>query len=180
MNTQDYYLEAVRAWQSANQNLKRFAECCYHVKDKDGLAEDCGVKLRTVQYYAAAWSLYQELLLEYPNATVALMWERGEISLWRKAPELRSQLQLSLAQTKDYLETAIDHHMTRESFSAHVDEKENDTPKWIRRLRSAIKFLSPSKGDYKSEMPPHVQERYNQAVAWFVNELDEIAEMEKA
>ncbi len=105
MNQQEYHLSAVRFWQKANQNLKRFSECCYHVEDKDALAADCVCSVRTIQFYAAAWSLYLELQAEF-GETVSLLWERGEISLWRKAPQLRNTLGLSLGKTYEYLETA--------------------------------------------------------------------------
>ena len=176
MNQNDYHAEAVRTWQRVNGDLKHFSDCCYHVENKIDLAADCKCNVRTIQFYAAAWSLYQELLGEYETKPVSLMWERGEIALWRKAPELRNRLDLSLDKTYEYLEVAIEGNMTRESFAAHVDNKENHTPKWIRRLQSAIRFLKPSKDDYKSEMPPEAQARYERAVTVFVSELEAIAQ----
>ena len=171
----DYYTEAVFAWQKANKNLKHFAECCYHVDNKIALAADCCCSVRTIQFYAAAWSLFLELSREYEATSVSLLWERGEISLWRKAPELRSRYELSLAQTRDYLETAVENNMTRESFAAHVDEKENDTPQWIRRLQSICASLKKISGDYKgADMPGAAQERLRQANEWYANELNEI------
>lgn len=172
----DWHIRAVSFWKKANADLKLFSEACYNVDRKDALAADCKCSVRTIQFYAAAWSLYQELLREYGSETVSLMWERGEISLWRKAPQLRSTLNLSLETTREYLEIAIENNMTRESFSAHVDTKENKTPQWLRRLRSAIRSLSISKDDWKTELPIEKRERYEKAVAWFVAELQEIAE----
>lgn len=179
MNTMDWHLRAVTYWKKANINLKLFSEACYHVENKEALAADCSCSLRTIQFYAAAWSLYQELLREYGDETVSLLWEQGELSLWRKAPQLRSTLNLSLETIYDYLQTAVQTNMTRESFAAHVDEKENDTPKWIRRIKQAIRFLRPSKQDYKSELPPELQERYERAVDTFVAELQAIAQVEQ-
>ncbi len=178
MNQQEYHFEGVRAWQNADKNLKLFAECCYNVHNKQALASDCGCDIRTVQYYAAAWSLYQEFIREY-GETVSFLWERGQIQLWRKAPELRKNLDLSLEQTREYLSEAITENMTRESFSAHVDEKENHTPKWIRRLQSAIKHLKPSKDDWKTDMPFELRQKYDRAVSRFVAELEEIAQAQE-
>lgn len=174
----DWHIQAVALWQKTNANLKLFSEACYNVNNKEALAEDCKCNVRTIQYYAAAWSLYQELIREYGNETVSLMWERGEIALWRKAPQLRSTLNLSLEKTYEYLGGAIEHDMTREQMAAHVDGKENKTPQWIRRLKSAIRFLTPSRNDYKSEMPPQLQSRYDKAVSDFVAELEAIAQAE--
>jgi hypothetical protein len=174
MNNEEYYFEGVIAWQDANKNLKHFAECCYHVPNRTALAADCKCSPRTVEYYAAAWSLYQELLREY-GETVSRLWEDGEISLWRKSPQLRSTLHLSLEKTYEYIKTAIANSMTREQLAAHVDNAENDTPRWIRRLQSIIRLISPSKWDYKSELPPEVHVRYDCAVAAFVAALEEIA-----
>lgn len=174
MNTQEYYLEAVRAWQQANRNLKHFAECCAKVSgaQTEALAADCKVSIDTIESYRRAYWLYEELMDKSERARI---WEQANITLWVKAAQLRTRFDLSLEKTWDYLEIANDVHMTRESFAAHVDEKENNTPKWIRRLRQAIRFLAPSKNDYKSDMPPELQTRYEQAVTAFVSELQAIA-----
>ena len=162
MNQHDYHLSAVRFWQKANQNLKRFSECCYHVEDKDALAADCVCSVRTIQFYAAAWSLYLELQAEF-GETVSLLWERGEISLWRKAPQLRNTLSLSLEKPYEYLETAIEHDMTRESFAAHVDAKETPTPQWVRRVRSIFDKLRLLRDDWKTEIPSDLRDEFD---AW--------------
>jgi len=175
MNQQEYYFEAVQAWKNINKYGKHFAECCYHVEDKNSLAVDCGCSVRTIQYYAAAWSLYQEMVYEFQNETVSLMWEQGEIQLWRKAPELRKQLGLSLEQTKEYLATAISENMTRESFSAHVDEKENKIPKWIRRLQDIARKLRPMKYDWKTEIPVTYRAEFEQATEQYAAVLEKIA-----
>lgn len=173
----DWHIRAVDNWNKANQNLKLFSEACYHVDNKEALAVDCKCSTRTIQYYAAAWSLYQEMLLEF-GETVSLLWERGEISLWRKAPQLRSTLNLTLDKTYEYVKIAIENDMNRDSFAAHVDNKENKTPQWIRRIQHAAKILFPSKNDWKSDMPFEKRERYEKATAWYIAELKEIAEDE--
>jgi len=176
MNTNDYYIEAVSAWQQANRNLKHFAECCYHVSGTatQALAQDCGCSVDTIENYRNAYTLFIELDGEI-SERVRKFWGQANISLWIKAAQIRIRLYLPLSTIWEYLQTATLEHMTRETFAAHVDEKENDTPKWIRRLKSAIRFLAPSRYDYKSEMPPLLQRRYDQAVAVFVAELEAIA-----
>ncbi len=177
MNNDEYHFEGVRAWQAANKNLKIFSECCYRVKNKQALAADCKCSPRTVEFYAAAWSLYQELLLEYENETVSRLWEQGEISLWRKAPQLRNALHLTLDKTYEYLKIAIEGDMNRDTFAAHVDGKENQTPQWIRRLQSAIRTLLPKDGgrDWMTDMPVPARERYEKLMEYVVSELEAIA-----
>jgi hypothetical protein len=178
MNENYCYMEAVRAWQNANRNLKHFAECCYYVADRQtlALAQDCKCSVDTIENYRNSYALYMSLGGS-DSEPVRECWEEANAALWVKAAQLRSRLELPLDKTWEYLQTATVENMTRESFAAHVDERENDTPKWIRRLRSAIRFLTPSKDDYKSGMPPELQERYDRAVAAFVAELEEIAEV---
>ncbi len=175
MNTQDYYLEAVRTWKDMNKKGKHFAECCWHVSDRQtkALAEDCGCSADTIENYRNAYTLYQQITSERVGS---LLWDSASIQLWVKAAQLKSRLGLSVGVTAEYLRTAAAHNMNRNQLAAHVDEKENHVPKWIRRLRSAIKFLSPSKDDYKSpDMPVQARERYDKAVEWFVGELEAIA-----
>ena len=188
MNTNDYYMEAVRTYQEINKNYKHFSECCYRVHNRQTqeLAQDCGCSVDTIENYRNAYTLYIEMggpLIQtegYASEPVRKCWEKANIALWVKAAQLRIRLNLSLNKTWDYLQTASLANMTRESFAAHIDEKENATPKWIRRLQSVIRFLSPSKYDYKSELPPEMQERYDRAVSAFVAELQEIAQAEPA
>lgn len=174
MNTNEYYLEAVRTWDEINKKGKHFAECCWHVSNRmtKALAEDCGCSVDTIENYRNAYALYQQMTSERIGS---LLWDSASVQLWVKAAQLKNRLGLSVERTLEYLQTAAENNMTRDSFAAHVDEKENNTPKWIRRLRQAIKTLSPSKYDYKSEMPPVARERYEKAVTWFVAELDAIA-----
>lgn len=177
MNTEnDYYTEAVRSYQQANKNLKHFAECCAHLADDrlPSLAVDCGVSQKTVNNYRDAYLLYVELGRNVE--AVSKLWQTGNISLWVKAAQLQTQLNLPSDKIEEYLGIAVDNSMTRESFAAHVDEAENHTPKWIRRLQQAIRFLKPTRSDYKADMPPILQERYDAAVAAFVAELEAIAE----
>jgi len=177
MNTKEYYLEAVSAWKQANKKLKHFAECCYHVSDREtqALAADCGCSVDTIENYRRAYVLYTELGRD-ASELVREAWDSASIALWVKAAQLRTRLELPLDKTFEYLSVAIDHNMTRESFAAHVDGKENNTPKWIRRLQQAIRLLAPSKDDYKSsDIPPLARERYDRAVETFVHELEEIA-----
>ena len=89
---------------------------------------------------------------------------------------MRTRLDMTVEKTFDYLQIAAADNMTRETFAAHVDGKENKTPQWIRRLQSAIRHLRPSKDDWKTDMPPETRERYDAAVEWFTHELEEIAQ----
>ena len=175
--TPDYYILAVSAWQQANRSLKHFAECCYHVSDRQTqvLAQDCGCSVDTIENYRNAYTLYTELGGD-TSEPARKLWEHSSIALWVKAAQLRIRLSLSTDKILDYLQTASENNMTREQFAAQVDNAENDTPMWLRRLRSAIKFLKPSRDDYKgADMPPEVRERYDKAVEWFVSELEQIA-----
>lgn len=171
----DWHIRAVDHWQKANQNLKLFAEDCYNVENKQALADDCQCSSRTIQLYAAAWGLYQELLETY-GETVSLLWERGEISVWRKAPQLQNSLGLTLDKTYDYLKTAIEHGMNRDSFAAHVDNKENSTPQWARRILHAIKILLPTNMDWIVGMPRDKRAKYQRATDAYIQALKEIAE----
>ncbi len=174
MKQNDYYLEAVRTWHEMGKKGKHFAECCWHVSDRQtkALAEDCGCSSDTIENYRNAYALYQAT----PERIGSVLWDSASVQLWVKAAQLKSRLELSVDVTMEYLQTASTHNMNRNQLAAHVDEKENHTPKWIRRLRSAIKFLAPSKDDYKSpDMPEQARERYDKAVTWFVGELEAIA-----
>lgn len=174
MKQDEYFFEAVKSWRQANKNLKHFAECCWHVSDRQtlALAQDCGCSPDTIANYRNAYVLFVEL---EGYRTRSAVWEKSPIALWVKAAQLRTRLNLSLAKTWDYLQTASEEGMTREQLAAHVDSVENNTPRWIRRLRSAIRFLSPSKDDWKIEMDMGQRERYDRAVIAFVAELEEIS-----
>ena len=175
LTEQEYYLEAVRAWQNSNKNLKHFAECCYHVSDRatQALAKDCGCSVDTIENYRNAWTLHLEL---GESERVRKAWDSATIALWVKAAQLRQRLEMTPERTFEYLETAIQSNMTRESFAAHVDTKENKTPQWIRRLKAAISHLRPSRDDWKTEMPFELRQRYDKAVSRFTAELEEIAQ----
>ena len=173
MNQADWHIKAVTHWQKSQKDLKLFSEACYNVENKLPLADDCQCSVRTVQLYAAAWSLYQEMGREFTNETVSHLWEKGEISLWRKAPQLRSTLGLSLKKTYKYLETAIADGVNRDQFAAVVDGKENKSPVWERVLQSVVKRLSSPA--WITSMPTDKRKRYEAAVTWFANELLEIA-----
>jgi hypothetical protein len=173
----NYYLEAVSAYQQANKSLKHFAECCYHVSDREtkALAQDCKCSVDTIENYRNAYTLFIELGGE-TSEPVRKLWERTNIALWVKAAQLRIRLSLSLPTTQDYLETASRNNMTRESFAAHVDEKENNTPKWIRRLQSVISRLAPIKQDYRSEIPAELQTEFDAALDEFIRRLQKLLE----
>lgn len=177
----DHYTEAVRIWQQANKDLKHFSMCCALVDGRRTafLAQDCKVSVDTIENYRNAYILFQHLQINLETSEPARIWEEANISLWVKAAQLKKRLNLSVAKTFEYLQTASDENMTRESFAAHVDEKENDTPKWIRRILHAVRILKPSKDDWKTEMPIEKRTRYEQATARYVGELEEIAQSEQ-
>lgn len=176
----DYYIEAVRTWQQANKDLKKFSQCCAMVDGRrtQALAQDCKVSVDTIENYRNAYILYQQIDIELETSEPVRIWDEANIALWVKAHHLKTRLKLSNEVIFDYLKTASEHNMTRESFAAHVDEKENDTPKWIRRIRHAIHVLFPSRNDWKTEMPIEKRTRYDEATARYVEELKEIAESE--
>jgi len=173
----DHHIEAVRAWRQANKDLKHFAECCWHVDESDtkAVADDCKCSHDTVTNYRNAYGLYLDFGGDgYEPARN--IWEEANIALWVKAARLRSSLELSNWKTWEYLQTAALEGMTREQLGAHVGEKENDTPHWLRRLRSVIRMLMPARADWKTELPPEKRARYEKAVAEFTAELKAIAE----
>ena len=175
MTEDDYYSEAVLSRDKSDKSLKHFALCCANVSGSRtaDLAADCECSVATIEIYRNVYKLYYEMGVNIESEHVQKLWRDVKIDLWRQAVKHKSRYNLTYQQVMDYL---IDGKgMSRESFSAHIDEKENDTPKWIRRLQHAIKFLRPSRNDYKSEMPPHVQKRYDEAVEVFVSELEQIA-----
>ena len=169
----NYYLEAVRAWQNSNKNLKHFAECCYHVSNREtqALAQDCGCSVDTIEKYRLAYTLYTEL---ETSAQGGFLWDSANISLWVKAAQLRQRLEIPLEKTQEYLSTAVEHNMTRESFAAHVDEKENKVPKWIRVIHDISRKLK--RDDWATEIPHDLRDRYNRARDELAAVLDEIAE----
>lgn len=178
----DYYLEAVATAQELSKKQKHFAECCANVSGKrtQALAQDCGLSVDSIEQYRNTYFLYTTLQDYFRTSErVRKLWETAPFHLWRVAAQLHVRLNLSLDKTLEYLATAGKQRMTREQFAAHVDEKENDTPKWKRRLLSAMRLLKPSKDDYKSEMPPKAQARYEQWISYSARELEEIAEMEE-
>lgn len=181
MNSKYYYIEAVRTWQDVNRKLKHFAECCYHVSNREtrALAEDCGCSVDTIENYRNAWTLYTELGGE-KSERFGFLWDTASISLWVKAAQMRRKLEIPLERTADYLETAIKEDMTRDQFAAVVDEKENKTPKWARALQSVAAKLSTIEARWVTSMPDDKRERYHKAVRDFQAALEEIAGEVKA
>jgi hypothetical protein len=184
MNTQnDYYREAVELSQRIDKDFKRFSFCCAQVSGKrtGSLAADCKMSVATIEKYRNAYALKVRFEIDHrPSERVTKLWNAAPMSLWRKAAELESSLGLSLDKIWDYLETASEYGMTRESFSAHIDEKENHTPKWIRRLQSAIRFLKPLRDDYKgADMPPEIRTEFDRLVAEFATGLERLEAMAK-
>jgi len=177
MNNNDYYLAAVAAMEGANKKLKLFAECCYHVSDRQtlALALDCKCSVDTVENYRRAYYLYTVLGGD-DSEPARQVWEHAPAALWVKAAQLWTRLELSPEKVFEYLETASEEGMTREQMAAVVDEKENHTPKWVRGIRHAIRFLTSSKNSWKTELPMDVRTRYDKAVDNFTKELQAIAE----
>ena len=171
----DYYLEAVRTWQQSDKNLKHFAECCANV---DGtrtlaLAQDCKCSVDTIENYRNAYALYYRLI-ELPNSSE--VWREAHISLWVKAAKLQKVLGLSDEKIMDYLQTASEEGMSRETFAAHVDNKENHIPQWQRRILHVVKLLTGTRHDWKSEMPPELQKRFDEATEIYSTALQQIAD----
>ena len=182
MNQNDYYIWAVTAWQNGDKQYKRFAECCYYVADREtqALAADCKCSVDTIERYRNAYTLFLELG-GAENPTCAEVWEQANISLWVKAASLRRKLNITSAQIFDYLRTASENGMTREQMAANVEEIESHIPQWVRRITGVIKSLNKSLTDYKSDLTPEQQEKYQAAVTRFMADLEELmAESESA
>lgn len=176
----DYYIEAVSTWQQSDKNLKHFAECCANVDGNRtlALAQDCKCSVDTIENYRRAYRLYYFLEVEIESEPVRKLWQSAHISLWVRAAKLQKSLNLSNAKTMEYLQIASEEGMSRETFAAHVDTKENHTPQWIRRIRHAARILFPAKNDWVEEIPLERRERYRKATDWYISELEAIAEAE--
>ena len=178
----DYYTAAVSKWQGANRDLKKFAEYAAQVSGHRtaALAADIRRSVDTVENYRNAWLLYQRLIraeLIAPSE-LARMWEVADISIWVKATQLQKRLDLRLLTIQDYISAAVDGGMTREQFGAAVDDKENLTPPWLRRLRRVVALLIGGREDWMTEMPIEKRARYTAAADRFAAELQTIAESE--
>lgn len=169
----EYYIEAVRAYQGADKNLKHFAECCAKVEGKRtaALAADCKCSVDTIERYRNAYRLYYMMGVELESERCGSLWKAAPIGVWCAASKLKDEHNLTMAQTLEYIETGK--NMNSKSFSAHVDEKESKIPKWIKRLRSVAKMLKT--GDWMTEMSADNRERYERAVEAFKAELEAIA-----
>jgi len=176
----DYYIDAVELSQRIDRDYKCFAFCCAQVSGARtaALAEDCKTSPSSIEKYRNAYALKTRFEIDYKSERVTKLWDSASMSLWRKAAELESSLNLSLEMIWDYLQTASEEGMSRDTFAAHVDTKENKTPQWIRRLKSFIRILSPIKNDYRSEMPAGVRARFDEALNEFIEKIQEIAEAE--
>jgi len=174
----DHYVEAVRLWQASNKNMRLFAQCCAMVDGRktSALAADCKVSVDFIEAHRNAYRLYCEIKTNIELPLVTEVWDKANEGLWVKAAQLRTRLDMTLDKTWDYLQIASDEGMSRETFAAHVDTKENHTPQWLRRLKWVASKLFPSKDDWKTEMPIEKRERYDHAVAVFTAELKAIAE----
>lgn len=171
----DYYFEAVRTWQQANRNLKHFAECCANVSGREtaALAADCGLSPDSIEQYRSVYSLYYRNIESEP---VRKLWESAPMHIWRAAVKLQARYNLTDDQTVDYIDTGRE--MTRESFSAHVDERENKLPKWIRVIRDIARSLR--RDDWMTEIPHSLRDEYVEKRDALASVLERIAEAVEA
>ena len=167
----DYYLEAVQTWQQANRDLKHFSACCAMVKGRQtsALAADCGLSPDSIELYRNTYSLYYRNIESEP---VRKLWELAPMHIWRAAVKIQNRYALSDSETLEYISEGKE--MTRESFSTHVENKENKEPQWIRRFRSISKKLSSMLGDWMTEIPAGKRERFQIAAENFAKELQNI------
>ena len=176
LSEDDYYAEAVRTRGAADKNLKHFAECCANVSNKRtaALAADCKCSPDTIESYRNAYRLAYRLMVEQESEHARKLWEDAPIELWKAAAKLAKQYNLDNETIYEYLTIGNEHGMSRESFSAHVDEKENHVPKWIRSLKQINRLLL--RDDWATEIPYELQDEYRQAKEHFANVLERIAQ----
>ena len=171
----DYHREAVETWQQANRNLKHFAACCAMVSGKKtaALAADCGLSPDSIELYRNVYSLYYRNMESEP---VRKLWETAPMHIWRAAVKMQKTYNLTDEEAIEYIHTGKD--MTRESFSAHVDNKENKLPQWVRRFKRLGRTISRMLGDWMTEIPAGKREQFQQAADNFAQELQKIMENE--
>lgn len=175
MNEQEYYIAGVAAAQEISRKSKFFAECCFHVGGRLTLAfsQDCGWSVDTIERYRNAYTLFLELGgAENPTcAGVRLSFRRNAAAFTHRLIFACSH---TPAQIFDYLRTASENGMTREQMAANVEEIESHIPQWVRRITGVIKSLTKSLTDYKSDLTPEQQEKYQAAVTRFMEDLEEL------
>jgi len=176
----DYYHEAVRTWQQADKNLKLFSECCAFVSNKytASLADDCGVSVDTIERYRNMYKMYRWLDTHIESERVRKLWEGASVAIWRKCAEFWIRYDLNPDTVLEYLQTGKDSNMTRESFSAHVEEMHNKLPGWLRHLKKAVSYLRKLSGDFKSELPPEFQDEFDELSDRFADLLERAAKVE--
>jgi len=175
MTEDDWYAEAVRSRKGSDDKLKHFAECCAMVsgeRTKD-LAADCLCSVDTIEQYRNAYRLFVVLETNIESEQVRKLWEARPIEIWKSAAKIWGRYDLSPQVVFDYIEDA--EGMSRESFSAHVDEKENKTPKWLRRLRGVAKSLCNMGDDWKTEIEPELRDEFDAWTEQGAELLDRIA-----
>jgi len=163
MTEDDWYVEAVRSRKGADDKLKHFAECCAMVSGKrtKDLAADCLCSTDTIEQYRNAYRLFHILDVNIESEHVRKLWKDIPIDVWKEAAKLSARYDLAPIQIYEYLEDA--EGMGRNSFSAHVDEKENKSPKWVRRLSAMAQSLRSMGDDWKTEIEPELREEFD---AW--------------
>lgn len=176
----EYYIEAVHTYQQANKNLKHFAYLCAMVDGKKtaALADDCKCSVDTIEQYRNAYVLRMRMEIELESEHVRKLWESVNIDVWKKAAQLWSRLDLTTSQMSEYLIVADEHGMSRDSFAAHVDEKENKLPKWIRVIRGIARSLR--RDDWMTEIPHSLRDEYVEKRDALASVLERIAEAVEA
>jgi len=159
----DFYIEAVRLYSEGDHKRKLFAEACAYVSGErtQDLAADCECSVDTIEQHRNAYRLYRIRDKNIESEQVRKLWEELKIDKWKTAAKLYARYDMSPFRVYDYLTESKG--MSRESFSAHVDEKENCTPKWIRRLVSFARGLRNMGEDWKTEIKPDLRDEFD---AW--------------
>jgi len=176
MNESDWIAAAVKAKDGADKNLKRFAECCANVSGRRTaeLAGSCECSVATVEAYRNAYKLYYVMSVNLESEHVQKLWESATIELWKAASRLQVRYDLSYQDVFEYLKTGKENGMSRESFSAHIDEKENSIPKWLRVIKDIAKKLR--RDDWKTEIPAELRDEYDEKKSALAEVLERIAE----
>ena len=174
----DYYHAAKSAWQSAENNKWAFAEAAAYVAgiQTRELADDLKISVSTVENYRNAYELYYKLCQRYETSETFTMRDQLYVSIFWVAARAVRKYQLTPDAILEHLRFARDEKLSVDQFGAHVDNVENKTPAWIRRIESIVRTVKKLMDDYKSELPLEKQERAHEIFSTFAKDLQELAE----
>jgi hypothetical protein len=127
----------------------------------------------TIEQYRNAYKLFYYLGTHIESEQVRKLWDARPIEIWKSAAKAWGRYDPTPYTLIGYLEDA--ENMSRESFSAHIDEKENKTPKWLRRLKTFARGLRNMGNDWKTEIEPDLRDEFDDWTKQGADLLERIA-----